>query len=188
MRAILREDTVDYLKQFVIPFVGLKSGKHRFDYLIDNQFFDGFEYSLIKAGNLKVVLDFEKQHESMFILEFSIEGTANLVCDRCNEPFDYPVTAHERVIVKLAEEASDDSDELIILPRSESEIDVSGFIYEFISLAVPVIHIHPDDENGQATCDPKALELLRRLSPENNKEQGEAEDPRWEALRNIPRN
>ena len=32
------------LKAFLIPFTGLKIGKHQFDYQIDNSFFECFEY------------------------------------------------------------------------------------------------------------------------------------------------
>ena len=32
------------LKEFTIPFVGLKVGKHHFDYEIDKTFFEHFEY------------------------------------------------------------------------------------------------------------------------------------------------
>jgi hypothetical protein len=30
--------------EFLIPFIGLKLGKHQFDYQIDKSFFDRFEY------------------------------------------------------------------------------------------------------------------------------------------------
>ena len=43
------------LKEFIIPFVGLKLGKHHFDYHIGETFFEYFEYDdfLKKLGNLK---------------------------------------------------------------------------------------------------------------------------------------
>jgi hypothetical protein len=33
------------LKEFNIPFVGLKEGKHLFEYKIDNTFFELYNYS-----------------------------------------------------------------------------------------------------------------------------------------------
>lgn len=177
---------VNFIKQFSIPFVGLKGGKHRFEYVIQKEFFDQFEYSPIKTGNLKVDLDFDKQHESMFILEFSLKGQVELICDRCNEPFLYPIEDQERIIVKLAEEGDADHDEFIILERHASEINIADYLYEFINLAVPIIHVHPDDENGKATCNEEVLKLLKKLSVGEEKEQ--KEDPRWDILKKLNKN
>ena len=62
------------LKQFSIPFTGLKIGKHQFDFEIDNAFFDAFEYSRVKKGSLKVDVELDKQ-ETMLILQIHIAGT-----------------------------------------------------------------------------------------------------------------
>ena len=65
------------LKQFSVPFTGLKIGKHQFDFEIDNSFFDAFEYSLLKKGNLKAEVELDKQ-ETMLILHFHIQGTDSI--------------------------------------------------------------------------------------------------------------
>jgi hypothetical protein len=39
--------------------------------------------------------------------------------------------------------------------------------------------LHPDDENGNSTCDPEMLRLLEAMTPT------ESVDPRWEALRKL---
>ena len=69
------------LKQFSVPFTGLKLGTHDFDFELDDRFFNAFEYSLIKSGSLKVNLELEKQ-ETMLILRFKVTGTVNLDCDK----------------------------------------------------------------------------------------------------------
>ena len=67
------------LKQFSIPFTGLKLGKHQFDFEIDKSFFDAFEHSLVKDGALKATVELDKQ-ETMLILGFHVEGTIKLNC------------------------------------------------------------------------------------------------------------
>ena len=62
------------LKTYSIPFTGLKLGKHQFDYVITDAFFDEFEYSLVKKADLKCEVELEKQ-ETMLILNFHINGT-----------------------------------------------------------------------------------------------------------------
>jgi len=48
------------LKAFDIQFVGLKLGKHVYEYDIDYKFFEHFEYDEFNATNVKVVLNLEK--------------------------------------------------------------------------------------------------------------------------------
>ncbi|MES2448700.1 MAG: DUF177 domain-containing protein [Bacteroidota bacterium] len=173
------------LKQFSIPFTGLKLGKHQFDFEIDKSFFDAFEYSLVKDGALKAKLDLDKQ-ETMLLLNFHIWGTIQLNCDKCLAEFGQPIEIKERQIVKFAEDELESDDlEIIVLNRKESEIDVSEIIYEFINVAIP--YINNCEQAGTAQkCDPEMLATLEKLatgSAENEEEK--SDDPRWEALKKL---
>ena len=42
-----------HMKEFTIPFVGLKQGEHHFEYKIDNTFFSHFEYD--EFNNVAVI-------------------------------------------------------------------------------------------------------------------------------------
>jgi len=48
-------------KEYLIPFVGLKLGKHHFEYQIDNTFFDLFEYDEFQNSDIKVSVVLEKK-------------------------------------------------------------------------------------------------------------------------------
>ena len=52
------------LKEFTIPFVGLKEGKHLFEYEIYNAFFEYFEYEDFNSSNLKVNVVLEKKNNT----------------------------------------------------------------------------------------------------------------------------
>jgi uncharacterized protein len=173
------------LKQFSIPFTGLKIGKHLFDFEVDNSFFDAFEYALVKKGNLKVVVELDKQ-ETMLILHFSIDGTIVLDCDKCLAEFEAPISLQERQIVKFAEDNLESDDlEIIILSKKESEIDVSELIYEFITVAVPYIKVC--EENGTGVkCDQEMIARLESLAVGSKEEEEEQnDDPRWAALKKL---
>ncbi|WP_442794358.1 YceD family protein [Pelobium manganitolerans] len=173
------------LKQYSIPFTGLKLGQHQFDYEVDKSFFDEFEYSLVKDGKLKVNLLLEKQ-ETMMLLDFHIKGEIVLNCDKCLADFPKTVETEERLIAKFTE--SDDladSEEVMVITKNETEIDVSTFIYEMINLTVPYINVCEDPGNTPA-CDKEMLSKIAELSVEN--EEGTAQDPRWDALKNIRKN
>ncbi len=173
------------LKQFSIPFTGLKIGKHQFDFEIDNSFFDAFEYSLVKKGRLKADVELDKQ-ETMMILQFHIYGTIVLDCDKCLSEFNSPLDIHERQIVKFAEDNLESDDlEIIMLSKKESELDISPLIYEFITVSVPYIKVCEENGDGQQ-CDQEMIAKLESFSVENNTEEKEQnEDPRWAELKKL---
>jgi uncharacterized metal-binding protein YceD (DUF177 family) len=173
------------LKQFSIPFTGLKLGQHQFDFEIDKSFFDAFEYSLVKNGALTAKVELDKQ-ETMLILNFQILGTIQLNCDKCLTEFANPIEIKERQLIKFAEDDLESDDlEIIMLNRRESEIDVSEMIYEFINVAVP--YINNCEQAGQAqSCDPEMIATLEKLSSGNAIiEEEQSEDPRWAALKKL---
>lgn len=169
------------LQQFDINFVGLKTGKHEFVYQIDNAFFEAYEYSPVKEGRLDTKLTFDKK-ENFFSLHFEIDGTVVLTCDRCLGNFDYPVKVVEEQLVKISEEAATEEEEWVVLNKNDYQLNVAPFIYEFILLALPLINLHPELEDGTSTCDPETLRILKNLSGELP---AEGNDPRWDALKNI---
>jgi len=198
--------TVKTFKQFSIPFTGLKPGKHEFSYEITDAFFEDFEYSLVKKGNIRLELLFDKQQEMMFILHFHFSGTAILTCERCLDPYVFPVESNEKLILRTGEEEFDDP-EIMVIPRNVHEIDISPLVYEYINLALPLIHQHPKDEEGEPSCSNETALILKNLrndeqqglvhnlyplspqsslSPAQGEEKSDSDiDPRWEALKNI---
>ena len=175
------------LKQFSIPFTGLKIGKHQFEFDIDNSFFDAFEYSLIKKGELKATVELDKQ-ETMLILQIQISGTVRLECDKCLAEFNSPLAIKERQIVKFAEDDELESDdlEIIILNKKESSIDLAEILYELINVSVPFIKICEESSDGQI-CDQEMIARLEKLAPGTEQEEKEItdEDPRWAALKKL---
>lgn len=174
------------LKQFSIPFTGLKIGKHQFDFEIDNSFFDAYEYSLVKKGELKVEVEVDKQ-ETMLILQFQINGTIVLDCDKCLAEFNSPISIHERQIVKFAEDDLESDDlEIIMLNKKESELNIANLIYEFITVGVPYIKICEQNGDGQK-CDQEMIAKLESLAvgSSSDEEEEQSEDPRWSALKKF---
>ena len=80
------------------------------------------------------------------------------------------------------DEPGEVSDELIMISRSDSRLDLKQYIYEFISLAIPAQKYHPEDENGNSACDP---EMLRRLNEIKTSGNDGATDPRWDKLKDL---
>ena len=171
------------LKEFTIPFVGLKQGKHQFEYHIDNKFFEHFEYDDFNSANVKVDLLLEKK-PTMLEFTFKASGTVNVYCDLTNEPYDQPIESELFLVVKFGQEYNDDNEDLLILPHGEYEVNIQQYIYELIVLAVPSKRIHPGVLDG--TLKSEVLDKLDELSPREKETKAEEDiDPRWEKLKNL---
>jgi uncharacterized protein len=169
------------LRTYSIPFTGLKLGKHHFDYVITNAFFDEFEYSLVKKAELQCSVELERQ-ETMLILSFHINGKIDMSCDKCLAEYPQQVDIHEQQIAKFSEEGIDDDEEIITLTKNDHEINIAGLIYEYVNVAAPLIAVC-SDEGNTPYCDKEMLDRLNKLAA--NSGQNDKADPRWDVLKKI---
>lgn len=176
------DDVMRKLKEFTIPFVGLKLGKHQFGYEIDNKFFEHFEYDEFNSVSVHVDLVLEKK-ASMMELTFKASGTVNVACDLTNEAYDQPIESELFLVVEFGDHFNDDSEEILVLPHGEFEINVQQYIYELIVLAVPQKRVHPGVLDG--TLQSEVLEKLEELSPNEKQQRAEDIDPRWNKLKDL---
>jgi len=174
-------------KEYIIQFKGLKEGLHQFDYSIDGLFFDLIEDSLYKDGNIKVILSLKKAM-SVLLLDFNISGTVESICDYCLEPVNVIVNSQEKIYVKFGEKYDEPTEDTIVLPHGEHELDVSKIIYDLIVTSLPIRHIHEFDKNGNSECNPEMLKKLSEYSveePHSGNEHENQSDPRWNELRKL---
>jgi uncharacterized metal-binding protein YceD (DUF177 family) len=172
-------------KEYLIPFVGLKLGKHHFEYQIDNTFFDLFDYDEFQNSTIKVNAILEKK-SNMLEISFKHEGIVNVPCDVTGEDFDLPIKSKMKLIVRFGEEFNNDNEELLILPFGEFEVDIAQYIYEMIVLSVPLRRVHPGVKDG--TLESEALKKLNELAVKDIKKENKKEeniDPRWDKLKQL---
>jgi uncharacterized metal-binding protein YceD (DUF177 family) len=172
-------------KDYLIPFVGLKLGKHHFEYQVSNEFFEIFEYNEYNNSDIKVKLVLEKK-STMLELSFKHKGTVNVPCDLTSEDFDLPIKGKMKLIVRFGETFNNDNEELLILSHGEFEIDSAQYIYEMIVLSVPLRRVHPGIKDGSLKTE--ALTKLNELSKKEQKKENKEEentDPRWDKLKKL---
>ena len=170
------------LKEFNIPFSGLKLGKHEFVYEIDNAFFESFDYQEFNGASIHAKAILEKM-SNMMELRIEAEGTVNVDCDLTGEPFDQPIESELHLVIKFGEEYNDEDDEILIIPHGEYQINIAQYIYEMLVLAVPQKRVHPGVEDGTLKSD--ILDKLEELQPKENKKPAEKTDPRWDDLKKL---
>ena len=194
MHSLIKEQIVVKMKvtnEFLIPFIGLKLGKHQFEYQISKAFFEYFEFDEFESANIKVNILLEKKN-TMLELNFKHAGTINVPCDLTSEDFDLPIKGNLKLIVRFGETFNDENEDILILPIGEHQVDVSQYIYEMIALSIPLKKVHPVVEDGY--LEKKALSKLKEISvtehahEENVQEEeikAENTDPRWDKLKTL---
>ena len=172
------------LKEFTIPFVGLKIGKHHFEYKVEQSFFEHFEYEDFNDVNINVEVFLDKK-TTLLELHFKITGWVDVNCDLTNEPYNQTIENEFDLVVNFGDEYNDEHIDVLIVPHGTYEINVQQYIYELAILAVPIKRIHPGVEDG--TLDSEILEKLEELSPKlkENKDKEEDIDPRWNILKKL---
>jgi uncharacterized metal-binding protein YceD (DUF177 family) len=100
----------------------------------------------------------------------------------------------------MGKEYSEESDEIVVIPEEEGEINIAWFLYEFIALNIPIKHVH---EPGK--CNRTMTKKLRKhtvipIEEEGGEEekeplveddtdfeenQQETTDPRWDILKGL---
>ena len=174
-------EMMEKILAFLIPFVGLKGGLHHFEFNINNEFFEIYNFFDFKKSDVKVHLAFEKK-VNMLKLDFNASGKVTVPCDVTNEYFDLSVKSDFNLIVKFGEIENYNDDELLILPHGSYQIDVAPYIYEMTVLSIPAKKVHPGIENG--TLKSEILEKLKNLEPRENPLSGQT-DPRWDKLKDL---
>jgi len=163
-----------------IAFKGLSQGKHIFEYEVDEKFFSEFGGGVVDEGKVKVLVTLEKQ-SALMVIWFDIEGIVTVQCDRCLEMYDQPIKSQERIFVKFGEKEFSDGDDVIWVSVNDYQINVAQLIYEFVCLAVPIKKVHPDDQNGNSTCDPQMIEKLDKYLIKEDK----VINPVWNDLKKL---
>ena len=154
-------------RAFEIAFVGLKPGIHQFEYILDDKFFIEKGAEDFNNATATVKLSLEK-NAGFMLLKFEVGGNAVVSCDRCGNPLKMDLWDEFKVLVKLVDnpdqmnEQEEDPD-VFYLSRTESHLDVSDWVYEFVMLSVPMQRMCSKEEMGGPQCNTEVLEKLKEM-------------------------
>ena len=162
----------------IIRFSGLKPGKYTYNYTLTDEFFEDWKNDEIRGGKVKIDVEMER-FEHMLMFKFTLSGEVTTMCDRCLGDIIVPVEGEEHLCVRFSDTETTDDENVVVLPESAFEIDLSQWLYEYIAVRIPMQHIHPDGE-----CDPEVTRYIQ-MESEVREEESEEVDPRWEALKKL---
>lgn len=171
---------------FGIEIAALANGSHAFDYLMHDDFFASIEQDIISKGN--VFTDVLLEKTDLYIkAKFMSKGSVELICDRTLLPFNYFIETQNTLTFNFSDRNEEINEELVLIRRDTTVLEVSNYIYEFIILAIPLKKIHPDYKRKDEDENNDNILIYSSLSEESEPEDTGVDilDPRWEALKKL---
>ncbi|MGV9014101.1 MAG: YceD family protein [Flavobacteriales bacterium] len=166
--------SMEALAEHTIAFNGLNDGRHAFEFTLGDAFLEATGVEEFLGGTVHADVELDKSTH-LLVTNITVDGHIRMLCDRCNAPMDQPVEGTQRQIFKLTEEEESDDDELVSIDPNAHEINLTHYLFECISLHLPIRHVHPE---GQ--CDPEVEDALEKVQVH------EADpDPRWSVLKDL---
>ncbi|MBN2765469.1 MAG: DUF177 domain-containing protein [Paludibacteraceae bacterium] len=162
------------------------------EFILDNDYFKKIDSPEVQKGNVKAKVTARKKNQA-FEIDFLIEGTVLIPCDRCLDDMEQPISYKEKLQVKFGDKFSEE-DEIVIVPESEGAINIAWFLYEFILLNIPLKHVHAPGECNKTMVTKLKRHITRSKDDvdtdiEDDDDDLEIDDspmdPRWEGLQNI---
>ena len=178
-----------------IQLKAMPVGESEVTYHLDNEYFALLGDVDIQKGSLEARVSISKSLKQSE-LNFEIEGTVVVLCDRCLDEMNQPIKATGHLVVRLGKEFKDDGDDIVIIPEEQGVLNVSWFLYEFIELAIPIKHVHPFGQCNQGMARKLSEHITVDMNedgsfamPDSDDEAAASSeagiDPRWEALRGL---
>ena len=151
--------------EFIVPLREAAQSDWVRDLSVDDAFFADSEQSEVLGGHLCVQVRVHHNAGDTYSIRFRGEGQVSVPCDRCLRPVQLPVAFDETVQVGYDENDSADAD-LIVIPFSQVNFDVSWELMESLLLNLPTQRVHRRSE-----CD---ADMLDRFSAEEDSADDEA--------------
>ena len=167
------------LRAFDIHIYKLAVGEHDYQFEIDEKLFEAFENEIVRKGDLVAKVSLKKS-ETMIEMNFQIEGTVELECDRSLDLFNHPLSFEKRMIFKLGDVEQELSEEVQVIQRDAQTINVAALIFEFVGVEIPMKKLHPRFADEEERDD-----FIFTSEVEDKENQENEADPRWAALEKL---
>ena len=120
-----------FIRKFGIKIQSLSNNSHNYEFKFDqnliNYFSDENEIKNVEGVcNLQIL-----KSEHMLEVLFMIKGETVLICDRSLKEFTQSINLERKILFKFGEEDEEVSDEMIVINRNKSILNMAKYIYEF---------------------------------------------------------
>jgi len=188
--------------QFKLPLKSLPKGTHEFEYHLDKQFFMNMESADVRDADVDVKLVVTYAND-VYDLAFAFTGKIIVPCDRCLDDLELGMDTSYRIKVKYGDDYREDSDDMMEIPESDNYLNVAYMMFDTVSLAIPIKHVHPmgkcnramssllkkhraqDPNDPDAALEDELIEEMESMSDSGDDVSSQTTDPRWDKLKEI---
>jgi len=161
-----------------IPILHLEDGRHQFNSRIEPGKYH-FEGDEIYPNGIEVRVRLDK-FEKNLKCHIWISSGAHYTCDRCLAEYDKPFKGDFELLFHIGmRDLVTDEDDVVLLPPETVDIDLQGYINEFLILNIPM----------KTLCKENCLGLCPHCGADLNKEPCTCKevqiDPRWAKLQSL---
>ena len=167
---------------YIIPLNGWAAGEREFRWHAGIKFFQKFDNAEILDAD--VVIEAKAVKSGHYIgIDLDVQGNVTVPCDRCLEDLTLPVEAHPSFSVKFGEDSAPEDEvregsrEILYLDASDTDLDFSQVIYDYVCLSLPMQRVHAEGE-----CNP---DTVRFLSQEQGDEEAAETNSPFAALKGL---
>jgi uncharacterized protein len=172
------------LKRFSLPIKGLKLGIHKFIFEIEDEFFKKFSSTTITKGQFTVEVILDKRI-SVCDLSITFDGFVTAPCDRCLAVISLAIEGEESMVVKYASSEKEEED-ILYITQDTPDLNVAKYIYEFISLSMPLSFVYDCEEDNPSPCNQAILDKIKPLQDPGGLNNTESKNSPWDILKDLP--
>lgn len=146
------------MSELILPLNGWAAGKLEKSFAVGKEFFQAFENEEIIGADVNVKCKASKRGQEI-LLDLEMGGHVTVVCDRCLENLDLPVSVSAALVSRTEEGGDESADgrEVLLHEVTDQQLDLGQIVYDYICLSLPMQRVHPEGK-----CNPDTVRFLGR--------------------------
>jgi uncharacterized metal-binding protein YceD (DUF177 family) len=161
---------VGKLDKFKLPLKSLSLGTHVFEFQLDTPWFELMDGPDVQKGKLNAIVRVINTG-NLYDLRFELSGGVQVPCDRCLDDMTIEVDQKSQLFVKFGPEFFEESEDMIVVPEREGELNVAWFLYELIVFSIPLKHVHAPGKCNKAMM----IKLKKHMAGPKDEEEAEVD-------------
>ncbi len=134
---------------YKLPLKSLGIGTHVYEFQLDTHWFELMDGPDVQKGKVKAIVQVINTGH-LYDLRFELTGGVEVPCDRCLDDMTIEVDQKSQLFVKFGPEFYEESEDMIVVPEREGELNVAWFLYELIVFSIPLKHVHAPGKCNKA--------------------------------------
>lgn len=153
------------VKELKISLQSASESNEPLVFKVDDDFFSALGQEEIKGGEMEVRISAKQKSPAVYHVDYEIEGTVVVACDRCLDDLRLPVAGADGINVSTDSPSELDDEEMKYAEAKSRTYDMAWEVYELAALSLPSARVHAEGE-----CNSEMMAKLREHTPAEDDE------------------